>query len=132
MPEDARMEQSELLDAEADGDGTALAGEQGAGAAGGGGASASSTASAAAAPPPPPGVREDARGDIYVAGRSAPVGKLTAWGNSISARCKLHNKCTRPYSYKQLPGPDTLKDWLCAGVGMQTAEEHMSLPKAIR
>ena len=85
------------------------------------------------APPPAPDAprvwTEDARGYIRVPSRAAPIGRITAWGRSLSARCSLHARCTRPYTIASLPNARTLPEWLIAGIGLDHASDHTGLPK---
>jgi hypothetical protein len=75
---------------------------------------------------------EDARGYIHVPGRSAPIGRLTMWGRSVSARCMIHPRCARPYTINNLPSSRTLPEWLIAGIHLDFASDHTGLPKAER
>ena len=84
------------------------------------------------AAPPTPVSRwtEDARGYIRVPGHGAAIGRITAWGKSVSARCMLpgHVRCTRPYTFTALPNGNTLPEWLIAGIALDSAA-HKVLPK---
>ena len=85
-------------------------------------------------PPPAPEAAqvwtEDNRGYIRVPGHAAPIGRITSWGKSLSARCMVpgHSRCTRPYTFTSLPGNRTLPEWLIAGIGLDSAS-HVALPK---
>ena len=98
-------------------------------------------------PPPPPaappagpepadpleGVIIDGGGFVRVRGRPAPIGRITSWGTSVSAQCKLHPRCRRPYYFRQIPAEErVLEKWLLAGIALPTAEAHMALPKPTR
>ena len=97
-------------------------------------------------PPPPPaappagpepadpleGVIIDGGGFVRVRGRPAPIGRITSWGTSVSAQCKLHPRCRRPYSFRQIPAERVLERWLLAGIALPTAEAHMALFKPTR
>ena len=93
-----------------------------------------------AAPPAGPepadpleGVIIDGGGFVRVRGRPAPIGRITSWGTSVSAQCKLHPRCRRPYYFRQIPAEErVLEKWLLAGIALPTAEAHMALPKPTR
>lgn len=100
---------------------------------GGSSSSAGPQAAQAAAAPAAPQLREDARGYVYVEGRPLPLGRLTTWGVQVSARCQVHARCTRPYSFRSMPHstPPVLHQWLLAGLNCDSAAEHMGLPKPL-
>ena len=77
------------------------------------------------------GVPEDRRGIVTVRGRAKPLGKLALWGLSVSARCMLHQRCARPYSFSALPPGRPLHAWLLAGLQHTTAASHMGMPKPL-
>jgi hypothetical protein len=110
-------------------------------------ASSSSAAASAAAPDaaeravePQPAVvaapvcqvREDSRGNVFIDGRKAPLGRITSWGLSVSAACAVHSGCRRPYSFARLPYASVLQDWLRCGIDVPSAVEHMALAKPSR
>ena len=72
---------------------------------------------------------EDARGYVTLVGSGRVLGRITTWGTSISARCNKHTNCTRPYSFRQLPSGDVLRQWLLDGEPCTTAGQHMALHK---
>ena len=72
---------------------------------------------------------EDARGYVKVDGRSGPIGRITVWGRSVSARCMVHQRCTRPYTIRALPPGHVLQEWLVSGLDQDSASQHMNLPK---
>ena len=87
-------------------------------------------------PPPAPAAgefSEDAAGRVYKRGIAEPLGQLTAWRNSMSAKCKLHaGKCVRVYTIAALPSNATLTAWLAEGLDRQKcpdAQRHMGLPR---
>ena len=100
-----------------------------------------------AAPPPPPPplhpvvegpaeprVREDDRGNIFAVGRARPIGKISTFGTSVSARCSIpgHNRCTRAYGFTKMPAGHTLVDWLADGLDLPDERAHTGLPKPSR
>ena len=79
------------------------------------------------------GVITDGGGFVRVRGRPAPIGRITSWDTSVSAQCKLHSRCRRPYYFRQTPAEERiLEKWLLAGIALPTAEAHMALPKPTR
>ena len=85
------------------------------------------------APPTPTATTaEDARGYVTLASSGRVLGRITTWGSSISARCNIHANCTRPYSFRQLPSTDVLRQWLLDGITCTTTAVHMGLTKRMR
>ena len=82
-----------------------------------------------------PMFHEDTRGNIFVPGRAAAVGRITSWGTSVSASCFIHgSRCRRPYSFHQLPRASILAEWLVLGLNpaITSWEMHFGLPKPTR
>ena len=77
---------------------------------------------------------EDHRGEVHWPGRTRPIGKISSWSDSVSARCMIHGNCRRAHSFRQIPYGSCLVDWLCDGMDPKcgSAAEHMALPKPIR
>ena len=97
---------------------------------------AAAPAAASAAAIPARAWIESERGYISIPSRARPVGQITCWTRSISARCLLHPQCRRAYTVDALPSASTLAEWLLAGMdlagGATGATAHMGLPKPIR
>ena len=90
---------------------------------------APAAAGAVAPAPAAADIYEDDRGNVYMRGRAKPLGKVSFGGTSISAKCQIHSRCSRPYSFRKLPPGQVLHDWLRAGLGVSSAQEHYGLPK---
>lgn len=78
-------------------------------------------------------VEEDFQGVLRVRGCRKPLGQLTAWRSSVSARCTCHGgKCNRAYVFTQMPEPSVLREWLLDGLSVVSAAVHMGLVKPLR
>ena len=80
-----------------------------------------------------PPIHEDARGVVFLRGRAAPLGRVAIWGTKVSAQCRIHRgRCSRAYSFRTMSDGNVLWQWLEAGLHVDTAAEHMALPKPMR
>ena len=98
-------------------------------------------ASGATDPPPGPGnaaaaavARAWSKSDCgYISGvsRPSPIGQVTVWARSISARCMMHKNCRRAHTFAALQSGNALAEWLVDGLAFDDdgGRDHMGLPK---